>query len=204
MDKDTLLQFPATVATGAPFTDIETGVRWLVQANKDYYPGMGAIGVDDYWQQPARLTPELVVNVPVFAFIDPTDDTALRKAWDSNHKRDGQPLDFPRFDLAAMPAGVTDHTVTFTLDHYRYLQGVADHLRRSLPAAKQRRDVAYTLGNVEQAIQRVGVTVLRFINAYTTELWRLAIMQGHPTQPPNPYAQPTEQTNPTGIPRLQM
>jgi len=44
---------------------------------------MGAIGVDDYWQQPARLTPELVVNVPVFAFIDPTDDTALRKAWDS-------------------------------------------------------------------------------------------------------------------------
>ncbi len=41
MEKEKTYVFPSGVLTGAPFTDVESGVLWLVQADAIQYPGLG-------------------------------------------------------------------------------------------------------------------------------------------------------------------
>jgi hypothetical protein len=203
MQKEITYEFPSGVLTGAPFTDVESGVLWLVQADENQYPG---IAFNNYWSDPARLVPVLVTTPTEVIYIDPQDDTALRQAWadwdNDHHSEERYPLDYPRMDASLRPAGLDHLILESYLDHYRALQGIADYLRRSLPQAKQRRDVAKQLYEIEPAIDRTAVTLLRLINTHVCEMWREAIMHGEITDPPNPYAPKPTTNNPAGIARL--
>jgi hypothetical protein len=203
MQKEITYEFPSGVLTGAPFTDVESGVLWLVQADENQYPG---IAFNNYWSDPARLVPVLVTTPTEVIYIDPQDDTALRQAWadwdNDHHSEERYPLDYPRMDASLRPAGLDHLILESYLDHYRALQGIADYLRRSLPQAKQRRDVAKQLYEIEPAIDRTAVTLLRLINTHVCEMWREAIMHGEITDPPNPHAPKPTTNNPAGIARL--
>ena len=210
MPKKDIFVYPSGVLTGNPFTDIATAFAWIVQADQKLYPGMpgdlgGAQWHDSVVSWTDKFTPELVTSPTKLIFIDPTDDLALREAWNDwdlslNYDDAPYPIDLPRFD-ASVAVDITI-SLDFVLGHYQKLQGIADYLRRSLPQAKQRRDVAKQLYEIEPAIERVGTTLLRFLNTYVSELWKLAIMQGEITDPPNPYAPKPTTNNPAGIARL--
>jgi hypothetical protein len=210
MPKKDIFVYPSGVLTGNPFTDIATAFAWIVQADQKLYPGMpgdlgGAQWHDSVVSWTDKFTPELVTSPTRLIFIDPSDDLALREAWNDwdlslNYDNAPYPIDLPRFD-ASVAVDITI-SLDFVLGHYQKLQGIADYLRRSLPQAKQRRDVAKQLYEIEPAIERVGTTLLRFLNTYVSELWKLAIMQGEITDPPNPYAPKPTTNNPAGIARL--
>ena len=203
MQKEITYEFPSGVLTGAPFTDVDSGVLWLVQADENQYPG---IAFNNYWSDPARLVPVLVTSPVEIVLIDPEDDTALRQAWadwdNDHHSEERYPLDYPRMDASLRPAGLDHLILESYLNHYRALQGITDYLRRSLPQAKQRRDVAKQLYEIEPAIDRTAVTLLRIINTHVGDLWREAIMRGEITDPPNPHAPKPTTNNPAGIARL--
>ena len=210
MPKKDIFVYPSGVLTGNPFTDTATAFAWIVQADQKLYPGMpgdlgGAQWHDSVVSWTDKFTPELVTSPTKLIFIDPTDDLALREAWNDwdlslNYDDAPYPIDLPRFD-ASVAVDITI-SLDFVLGHYQKLQGIADYLRRSLPQAKQRRDVAKELYEIEPAIERTEVVLLRFINTYVSELWKLAIMQGEITDPPNPYAPKPTTNNPAGIARL--
>ena len=210
MPKKDIFVYPSGVLTGNPFTDIATAFAWIVQADQKLYPGMpgdlgGAQWHDSVVSWTDKFTPELVTSPTRLIFIDPSDDLALREAWNDwdlslNYDNAPYPIDLPRFD-ASVAVDITI-SLDFVLGHYQKLQGIADYLRRSLPQAKQRRDVAKELYEIEPAIERTEVVLLRFINTYVSELWKLAIMQGEITDPPNPYAPKPTTNNPAGIARL--
>ena len=215
MPKKDIFVYPSGVLTGNPFTDTATAFAWIVQADQKLYPGMpgdlgGAQWHDSVVSWTDKFTPELVTSPTRLIFIDPSDDTALRQAWDG-WELSGEgvvtrdigapyPIDLPRYDASL--ARDVELAMDFILGHYQKLQGIADYLRRSLPQAKQRRDVAKELYEIEPAIERTEVVLLRFINTYVSELWKLAIMQGEITDPPNPYAPKPTTNNPAGIARL--
>ena len=203
MKQETIYEYPSGVLTGAPFTDVETGVRWLAQAEENEYPGAS---FSDYWLHPERLIPVLVTSPVEIVVIDPVDDTALRQAWsdysNEHHSEERYPLDYPRMDATLRAVG-RDHTIPeLYLDHYRYLQGIHAFYVRSLATADNRREVGYKLHRIQDAIERSEVTLLRVINTHTGELWREAIMRGEITDPPNPHALNPTTKNPTGTPRL--
>ena len=210
MPKQDLFVYPSGVLTGNPFTDIDTALTWIVQADQKLYPGMpGDLGGSQWhdsvlsWTEKATVT--VVTSPTKLIFIDPSDDSALREAWDAwdesaGYERAPYPVDIPRFD-ASIAVDITI-PLDFVLGHYQKLRGIADYLRRSLPQAKQRRDVAKELREIEPAIERTEVVLLRFLNTYVSELWKLAMLKGLITDPPNPYAPKPTTNNPAGIARL--
>ena len=203
MEKEKTYVFPSGVLTGAPFTDVESGVLWLVQADAIQYPGLG---FNPYWSDPARLVPLLVTSPVELVYIDPLDDTALRQAWEDwdndHHSEERYPIDYPRMDASLLPAGREKFLVESYLNHYRKLQGIHDYYVRSLDTAENRRAVGYKLHRIREGIERTEVTLLRVINTNVCEMWREAIMHGEITDPPNPYAPKPTTNNPAGIARL--
>lgn len=207
MHKPDVLVYPQNVLTGAPFTDLETATVWLHRAAHLPYPGLDT--GDGYWTDHARLSPVLVTDVPLLAFdLDPDDLTAIREAWSAYDDGDGPlPLDLPTWvDLPAYRTETDswEYRARFGLDHYRHLQGIADDMRRALPAARSRRAAARDLGDVERALERVQASTVGYMNGLTSALWRLAILAGHDTDPANPYTPAADRlrANPAGIPRL--
>ena len=203
MQKEKTYEFPSGVLTGSPFTDVETGVLWLVQADANQYPG---IAFNNYWSDPTRLVPVLVTTPIELIYIDPEDDTALRQAWadwdNDHHSEERYPLDYPRMDASLRPAGLDHLILESYLDHYRNLQGILDYYVRSLDTAENRRAVGYQLHRIREGIDRTAVTLLRIINTHVGDLWREAMLQGEITEPPNPYAPKPTTNNPAGIARL--
>ena len=199
---DETLTFPAGVLYGMPFTSMQDGIEWLNWASHVPYPTHGNDGLD-YWRDPAELVPILAIDVPDLDLdSDPDDPTALKEIWkDYEKSRYGHrvtPLDL-------YPYGGTDrHFLEHAHAHWRELTGIGDLMRRQIPHAKSRRDLARDLGKVERALERIEEEITNQINGTVTYFWKHAILAGYPTDPANPYAPAADrlQVNPAGIPRL--
>jgi len=190
-----VLRFPPDVAAGAAFASADAAVAWMASAAAAGYPG-----VDPSWIDVA--SPLLIVEIPPLVMTDTLDIEQIRQAWTAYDNGDaGMPLD--------LPAWLPEHDppiafkAMFCAEHRRNLLGVADAMRRTLPAAKSRRDVAKVLGQIEQAEERAAAVTLSYCNAYAADLWRDAIVHGIATDPPSPYAKnPRKSNNGAGTPRL--
>ena len=196
---DETLTFPAGVLHGGPFTSMQAGAEWLNWASHVPYPGLD--DAHDYWHDSAVLVPILATVVPELDLeSDPGDITVLRDLWTDyeDGATDLVPLDLPLYPGQGKFYAEHGHA------HWRHLTGIGDLMRRQIPHAKSRRDIAKALGNVERALERIEEQVTEQINATVTDLWKHAILAGYPTDPANPYAPAANrlQVNPAGIPRL--
>ena len=200
-----IYEYPNGVLTGEPFESFAEGIRWIHDAAVAGYPH-----IEFTWKDPKWLTPPLVTSEPLLDLeTDYTDITLVRDAWTlkDDDPNAPYPLDLPV--LREMPTrnqlNRDDWALEFATEHFLYLTGVGDCMRREIPVSKTRAQIAKRLGRVELALERVHEQVVIRLNAYVTSLWREAILSGEQTNPPNPYGPKTEtKTKNMGVGHLKL